>query len=68
MGSANPKTVYTAGVLLFNHMLKYERDPNNLKVFLSNALKTIIELLPSMTDKEAIHAVVLSEIRMLFKN
>ena len=74
LGSSNPKTVHTAAVLLFNHILCYKRDINSLCKQLVNVIMTIIEILAgaykagSTLDNDSITAMLLCEIRMLYKN
>jgi len=45
MSSSNPKTVFTAAVVTFNHVLTYKRDLSSLSTNLFNLLKTVIEIL-----------------------
>jgi len=74
MGSSNPKTVFTAAVVVFNHVLTYKRDISSLTTSLLNLVKTIIEILAGafkaggLTDPEALNAILLAETRMLYKN
>jgi len=72
--SSNPKTVFHAAVVAFNHILCYKRDPKHITSSLFNLLKQIIETLAGahknggLADQEAITALLLCEIRMLYKN
>ena len=68
MTSKSPKTVFTAAVVLFNHVLTFKKGYNHINQFLENYLKSVIENLSDMTDSEALNAVILSEIRIIFKN
>ena len=68
MTSSNPKTVFTAGVVLFNHVLTYKKQFSHINTYLENYLKSVIENLGSMTDSDALNAVILSEIRIVYKN
>lgn len=64
----NPKVVYTAGVVLFNHMVTYKRDLSKINEHLFNAVMKIMELIGDMQDKDAAMALLLAETRMIFKN
>tara|TARA_B110000285_G_scaffold220720_1_gene272803 strand:+ start:694 stop:930 length:237 start_codon:yes stop_codon:yes gene_type:complete len=66
--SKNPKTVFTAAVVVFNLVLTYKRDFGNINGVLENYLKAVIENIGDMTESESIMAVVLSEIRIIYKN
>jgi hypothetical protein len=66
--SKNPKTVFTAAVVVFNLILTYKRDFANINSILENYLKAVVENIGDMTDSESINAVVLSEIRIIYKN
>ena len=68
MQSKNPKTVFTAAVVVFNLVLTYKRDFGNINGVLENYLKAVIENIGDMTESESIMAVVLSEIRIIYKN
>lgn len=74
MGSSNPKTVFTAAVVSFNHMLMYKRDLNAILTPCVNLIQTSIEILSSamtekgLNDTEAITAILLAETRILFQN
>ena len=64
----NPKVVYTAGVVLFNHMVTYKRDLSRINDNLYNAILKIMEVIVDVTDKDAAMALLLAETRILFKN
>ena len=67
-GHVNPKVVYTAGVVLFNHMVTYKRDLSRINDNLYNAIQKIMEVIVDVTDKDAAMALLLAETRILFKN
>ena len=60
--------MYTAGVLLFNHMVTYKRDLSRLTDHLFNAVMKIMECMTDLTDKDAAMALFLAEARMIYKN
>lgn len=64
----NPKVVYTAGVVLFNHLVTYKRDLAAINDHLFNAIMKIMEIMGDIKDKDAITALLLAETRMLYKN
>ena len=68
MASSNPKTVFTAAVVLFNHVLTYKRDFSKINNYLFSAVQKILETIQSLTDLEAIKALLLAETRIIFKN
>ena len=68
LGSVSAKTVFTAGVVLFNHILTYKGDIKKLTPKLQIAQKTIVETLRTQTDKDALLAMLLAEIRIIYKN
>jgi hypothetical protein len=68
MTSCNPKTVFTAAVVMFNHVLTFKKAFSHINQFLENYLKSVVENIGAMTDPEALNAVVLSEIRIVYKN
>ena len=68
MTSKSPKTVFTAAVVLFNHVLTFKKSFDHINQYLENYMKSVVENLGDMTDVEAMTAVILSEIRVLFKN
>ena len=45
MGSSNPNTVFTAAVVLFNHVLTYKRDLSKINNYLFGALQKTIEII-----------------------
>ena len=67
-GHVNPKVVYTAGVLLFNHLVTYKRDLSVINDNLFNCVMKIMEVLSDIKDKDAATAILLAETRMLYKN
>lgn len=66
--SASPRTVFAAAVLLFSHVLTYRGDFRDINTALQGAMSTILETLGSTTDTEALGALLLCEIRILYKN
>ena len=66
--SKNPKTVFRAAVVVFNLVLTYKRDFASINGALESYLKAVIENLGDMTESESILAVVLSEVRIIYKN
>lgn len=66
--SKNPKTVFTASVVIFNHVLTYKRDFKNINQALGNILMAITENLDLITDAEALNAILLAETRILYRN
>jgi len=67
-GHCNPKVVYTAAVVLFNHCVTFKRDFVLINDYLYNAIMKIMEVIGSITDKDAAVALMLAESRMLYKN
>ena len=68
MGSCNPKTVFTAAVVLFNHVLTYKGEIKALTNGLSKALQTILETLSRVTEADSLTALLLAETRIIYKN
>ena len=74
MSSSNPKTVFTAAVVIFNHVLTFKRDMASLSNKLFSLVQAITELLSTcfkeggLTDTEAVTAILLAETRMIYKN
>ena len=68
LDSCNPKVVFTAGVVLFNHVLTYKGDLATLTNELYSAVMKIVEYLPTVTDTEAVSALLLAATRSLYKN
>lgn len=68
--SCNPKVVFTAAVVLFNHLLCFKRDKNLLKNVMQDALSKIVETISnvSLNDIEAIMGLLLCECRIMFLN
>jgi len=66
--SANPRTVFAAAVLLFSHVLTFKGDFRSINAALQGAMSGIIETLSTSTDAEALGAMLLCEIRILYKN
>jgi len=60
--------VYTAAVVLFNHCVTYQRDLVHINDYLYNAIMKIMEVIGSITDKDAVVALMLAESRMIYKN
>tara|TARA_B110000285_G_scaffold233990_1_gene309452 strand:- start:105 stop:404 length:300 start_codon:yes stop_codon:yes gene_type:complete len=54
--------------VLFSHVLTFRGDFRDINAALQGAMGSIIETLPSTTDAEALGALLLSEIRILYKN
>lgn len=67
-GHVNPKVVYTAGVVLFNHLVTYKREMAPINECLFNAVMKIMETMGDIQDKDAATALLLAETRMLYKN
>ena len=68
LGSVNPKTVFTAAVVLFNHVLTYKRDLRQINQYLENFLMKVVENLHKITDNDALNAILLCEIRIIYKD
>lgn len=68
ISSKNPKTVFTAGVVLFNHVLTYKRDFKGINSYLFAAIQSIMENIPQIEDNDGLNAVLLAEIRIIYKN
>jgi hypothetical protein len=68
--SINPKVVFTAAVVLFNHVLCYKRDKNILFPQLEKALLKINEVFADQTlvDPTAVLGLLLCECRILYQN
>lgn len=68
--SCNPKVVFTAAVVLFNHILCFKREKSLLFNDLQNALTKINNIIiePNMTDQEALMGILLCECRILYEN
>lgn len=72
--SVNPKTVFTAAVVVFNHVLTFKGDITQVNSQLQNLIQTSIEVLSEagsakgLQDNDAITALLLAETRMLYKN
>ena len=54
--------------MIFNLVLTYKRDFANINGCLESYLKAVIENIGDMTETESILAVVLSEVRIIYKN
>lgn len=67
-GSCNPKVVFTAGVVLFNHLLTYMGDLEALTPELFSSMYKICEVIEKNEDEEARKALLLASTRMLYKN
>lgn len=73
MGSSNSKTVFTASVVLFNHLLCYKRNLEIISGPSHQVLTKIVGILRNVqdgtkADKDALLAMVLAEVRILYKN
>lgn len=68
--SINPKVVFTAAIVLFNHILCYKRDKSLIFAHLEKAILKINELFGSeqLTDFEAAIGLLLCECRMIYQN
>ena len=68
--SANPRVVYHAAVLLFNHVLCWKRDMSLLKVPLERAIDKICTYIgePENKDLEALLSLVICECRIVYNN
>jgi hypothetical protein len=72
--SSNPKSVFTAAVIVFNHVLTFKRDLSPLLPQFINLIQSSIEILATaktekgLNDNDAISAMLLAEIRILYKN
>lgn len=60
--------MFTAAVVLFNHVLTYKRDLKPINQYLENALMTALEHLGNVNDNDALNAILLCEIRIIYKN
>ncbi len=69
-GSVNPKVVFTAAILLFNHILCFKRDKSLLNELFEKALVNISEKLADekLIDSEALSGLLLCECRIVYKN
>ena len=52
IGSANPKVVSTAGIVLFGLIVTFKGEPKNISNALFAFLLKAQEILPTLTDKE----------------
>jgi thioredoxin 1 len=68
--SVNAKVVFTAAVVLFNHVLTYKRDRALIDGHCKQALVKIGQVItdPLLKDPEALSALLLCECRILWKN
>ena len=66
--SVNPKVVFTAAVVLFNHALCFKRDKALLQADYLNAIDKINSVILQNNDQEALMALMLCECRMLYEN
>lgn len=69
-GSINPKVVFTAAILMFNHILCFKREKALLNPELEKALTTITEKLADdkLVDPEALSGLLLCECRIVYQN
>ncbi len=68
--SVNPKVVFTAAILLINHILCFKLDKSLLNELFEKALVTISEKLADkkLVDPEALSGLLLCECRIVYKN
>ena len=69
-GSINPKVVFTAAILMFNHILCFKRDKSLLSSDFEKALTTISQKLADdkLVDPEALSGLLLCECRIVYQN
>lgn len=53
---------------MFNHVLTYKGDLDNMKYSLHNALQGILETLTRVNEPDALTGILLAEIRIIYKN
>jgi hypothetical protein len=70
LNSINPKVVFTAAVVLFNHVLCYKREKDLLYKDLENAMVEIIKVIAdeNLVDPTACLGLLLCECRILYLN
>lgn len=66
--SINPKVVFTAAIVLFNHILCYKREKSLLYSHLETAILKINEVFadPTLVDFEAVYGLLLCECRIVY--
>ena len=70
MDSVNPKVVFTAAVVIFNHVLCFKRDKSLILEALKAAILKISQIItdPLLTDNEALLGLLLCECRIFYMN
>lgn len=70
MDSVNPKVVYTAALVLFNHILTYKRDRSFIDEECNKALAKITHIIsdPNLVDAEALMGLLMCECRIVYKS
>lgn len=68
--SVNPKVIQTSAIVFFNHLLTFKGDKSFMKGHLEKALNCINKVIidPSVTDADALSALLLCECRILYLN
>ncbi len=68
--SVNPKVVFTAAVLMFNHVLCFKREKGLINEELKKALAKISEKISNekFVDPEALMGLLLCECRIVYLN
>jgi hypothetical protein len=66
----HPKVVYTAAILLFNHVLCFKRESSLLQNSLEKAMIKITEIISikELVDVEAVIGLLMCECRILYGN
>ena len=68
LSSAHSKVVFTAAIVLFNHVMLYRRDISTLTPLLKSALQAILITLGRIEADDARLALLLAEVRIIYKN
>jgi len=68
LSSAYSKVVFTAAIVLFNHVMIYRRDISTLTQLLKSALQAILITLGRIEADDARLALLLAEVRIIYKN
>ena len=68
LNSINPKVVFTAAVVLFNHVLCFKRDKDQIHLDLEKTMLEIIKVIAdeSVVDPTAVLGLLLCECRILY--
>ena len=66
--SCNSKVIFTAGVVLFNHLLSYKGNIKELTPELFSLVMKITDNISKNGDQESISALLLAQTRALYKN